>query len=114
VQNFVNWAGGQVAYVQVRSISPTGPSGGRAGFAGGTDFFTGGRAMVGETGPEIVDLPRGSRIYPHGQKPPDSGGGPTHNITVNVNNAVVGGHDQIARTVVSALATYYRNGGARP
>lgn len=29
----------------------------------GTDFFEGGRTWVGEHGPEIVELPRGSRIY---------------------------------------------------
>jgi hypothetical protein len=28
----------------------------------GTDFFEGGRTWVGEHGPEIVELPRGSRI----------------------------------------------------
>ena len=31
--------------------------------ASGADFYPGGRTWVGEEGPEIVDLPRGSRIY---------------------------------------------------
>ena len=31
--------------------------------AGGTPFWRGGRTWVGEMGPEIVDLPMGSRIY---------------------------------------------------
>lgn len=32
-------------------------------FAGGTDFAPGGLAIVGEDGPELVDLPRGSRVF---------------------------------------------------
>lgn len=32
-------------------------------YAGGTDFHPGGIAMVGEKGPEIVSLPRGSKVY---------------------------------------------------
>lgn len=42
--------------------------------ARGTPFWVGGRTMVGEEGPEIVDLPRGSRIYPHGVTPPPVAG----------------------------------------
>lgn len=37
------------------------------GFAGGTNFAPGGLAMVGENGPELVHLPRGSRVTPSGQ-----------------------------------------------
>lgn len=36
-----------------------------AGFAMGTNFAPGGLALVGERGPEIVDLPRGSRVIPN-------------------------------------------------
>jgi len=32
-------------------------------FQGGTGYAPGGRAIVGEEGPELVDLPRGSRVY---------------------------------------------------
>jgi hypothetical protein len=35
------------------------------GFAGGTDFAPGGMAVVGERGPEIVNLPRGSQVIPN-------------------------------------------------
>lgn len=35
------------------------------GFAGGTDFAPGGPALVGEKGPEIVNLPRGSQVIPN-------------------------------------------------
>jgi uncharacterized protein (TIGR02594 family) len=33
------------------------------GFATGTEYFAGGRAWVGEHGPEMVTLPRGSKIH---------------------------------------------------
>lgn len=36
------------------------------GFANGTKYAPGGRALVGERGPEIVDLPRGSQVIPNG------------------------------------------------
>lgn len=35
--------------------------------ARGTNFWTGGATWVGEEGPELVELPRGSRIYSAGQ-----------------------------------------------
>lgn len=49
-------------------------------YARGTNYHQGGRAIVGEEGPEIVDLPRGSRVYPNGVYP--QGGGDTYNITI--------------------------------
>lgn len=36
------------------------------GFATGTNYAPGGMAMVGERGPELVKLPRGSTVTPHG------------------------------------------------
>lgn len=38
-------------------------------YAGGTSFHPGGLAMVGERGPEVVRLPRGSAVYPNGTGP---------------------------------------------
>lgn len=35
-------------------------------FANGTNFAPGGVALVGERGPELVDLPRGSKVTPNG------------------------------------------------
>ena len=37
------------------------------GFEKGTMFAPGGMALVGEGGPELVNLPRGSRVYPNRQ-----------------------------------------------
>jgi hypothetical protein len=36
-------------------------------FAQGTSWFEGGMAMVGENGPELVNLPRGSQVVPNSQ-----------------------------------------------
>jgi hypothetical protein len=36
-------------------------------FRQGTNFAPGGRALVGEAGPEIVDLPQGARVVPNNQ-----------------------------------------------
>ena len=69
------------------------PSAGSSGnFAVGTSFFKGGTATIHERGAEIVDLPRGSRIYPHaeslkmayneGRAQGGGGKGGTINITV--------------------------------
>lgn len=37
--------------------------------AKGTSFHQGGLAIVGEKGPELVNLPRGSQVYPNGMMP---------------------------------------------
>ena len=43
------------------------PTGYVPGYATGTDFAPGGWAIVGEQGPELVELPRGSRVFPAGE-----------------------------------------------
>lgn len=52
--------------------------------ATGTDFFSGGRTWVGEAGPELVTLPRGSKITPEKDVP----GNVTKifNITIDAKN----------------------------
>jgi len=44
------------------------------GFATGTNYAPGGLAMVGERGPELVNLPRGSQVIPNSQLAGGSGG----------------------------------------
>jgi hypothetical protein len=39
---------------------------GMPGYASGTNFAPGGLAVVGERGPEVINLPRGSRVTPNG------------------------------------------------
>lgn len=52
-------------------------------YARGTSFHPGGLAVVGENGPELVSLPRGSQVYPNGQTP---GGTNTYYITIDAKN----------------------------
>jgi phage-related tail protein len=57
------------------------------GYASGTDFYPGGLSLVGEYGPEIVQLPRGTRIYPNGTAPNlGTAENNTYNISINARN----------------------------
>lgn len=49
--------GGDIAAAVFKAFIP--------GFASGTDYAPGGMAMVGESGPELVNLPRGSQVIPN-------------------------------------------------
>lgn len=73
------------------------------GFASGVENFSGGMAMVGEKGPELVNLPKGSDVIPYGQ-----GGGkssPVINLTFHIVDTESGiarrVSDQILRTLKS-------------
>jgi len=48
-------------------------------FADGTNYAPGGLAVVGEEGPELVNLPRGSQVIPN-----DRIGGSTFNINTSI------------------------------
>jgi hypothetical protein len=48
-------------------------------YASGTNFHPGGLAMVGEKGPELVNMPRGSKVYPNGAM-----GGNVYHISGNL------------------------------
>lgn len=54
----------------------------------GTNFATGGRTLVGENGPEIVDMPHGSRVTPtrESQKLMGGGGASISINNLNINN----------------------------
>lgn len=52
------------------------------GNAAGTDYWKGGLTWVGERGPEIVNLPRGSQVIPNDKVGQMAGGGTTVNIGV--------------------------------
>ena len=58
--------------------APPNFSGKMGGLAGGTPFWKGGLAMVGERGPELVNLPRGSNVYPNDQSAKMMKGGDQH------------------------------------
>ena len=54
------------------------------GYAVGTKYHTGGRALVGEEGPEIIDLPAGSKVYTAAETRRMFRDGETFNLTLNV------------------------------
>lgn len=56
-------AGGLAAALFTRLVGAVGIK----GFAQGTNFAPGGLSLVGERGPELINLPRGSKVYPNPQ-----------------------------------------------
>lgn len=83
----------------INTVSSGGPVHGR-GFASGTPNYPGGVGLVGERGPELVSLPRGSRIFNNSQTQgmlrSGSGGGP--NININI-NTMAGSRAEVQRMV---------------
>lgn len=65
------------------TTSVTPPSGFMPGFANGTSYAPGGMALVGERGPELVNLPRGSQVIPNHKIGGLSGGGSPISISVD-------------------------------
>lgn len=51
-------------------------------FAAGTDNAPGGWSVVGEKGPELMNVPKGAQILPNGQMP---GGGDTTHVSIPIN-----------------------------
>jgi hypothetical protein len=84
-------------------------------FAGGTDFAPGGWSVVGEQGPEVVNLPRGAQVIPNNVARNIGGGDSIQNVfnvagdvsqsTIDrLRDAVVSAHrkaDGLARVVTS-------------
>ena len=58
-------------------------------YAEGTSYHPGGKALVGEHGAEIVDLPKGSKVYSNEESKEMLGGG----ISININAPVYGVDD---------------------
>lgn len=73
--------GTPTAFSPTTSVTP--PSGFMPGFANGTSYAPGGMALVGERGPELVNLPRGSQVIPNHKIGGLSGGGSNFNISVD-------------------------------
>lgn len=73
--------------------------------ANGTNYWEGGRTIVGEYGPEIVDLPRGSSINTNAQTQRElSGSGTTINCPITVQGNVIGNQEFINQ-VGSAISS---------
>lgn len=76
-------------------------------FAGGTNFAPGGLALVGERGPEVVSLPRGSKVMPNGKSM-----GNVISINVNVPSGTSGASaDRIAMITGQAVQRAMRRNG---
>lgn len=66
------------------------------GEANGTNYWKGGRVLVGEYGPELVDLPRGASVNTNAQTQRElSGNGYTINCPVTVQGNVLGNEEFI-------------------
>ncbi|WP_174800992.1 phage tail tape measure protein [Martelella limonii] len=71
--------------------------------ASGTQFAPGGMSLVGERGPELVDLPRGSKVIPNHQLPLVAPGRSSQNVHVTVGVAA-NSQGSIAPYVESVVA----------
>ena len=95
--DFANWGSGNLSqsassffkqYFQSKFL----------GYATGTQFAPGGWSVVGEKGPEIVRLPRGSEVYPNGVTPRiESGGNVSNYYNVEIRAADVREFNDIVR-----------------
>lgn len=70
--------GGSNATDGIGGFGPTAPP----GFASGTDSAPGGWSMVGENGPEWMNVPKGAQILPNGQSP--GGGGVNAPVSIHI------------------------------
>ena len=73
--------GTPASFSPTASVTP--PSGFMPGFANGTSYAPGGMALVGERGPELVNLPRGSQVIPNHKIGGLSGSGSPISISVD-------------------------------
>lgn len=97
VKGGINWIIDKINWMidKVNSVAdkvPGAPHLGNIGrLASGTPNWAGGLTMVGERGPELVDLPKGSRVWSNTQTRDalQGGGAPTNNFygTITINTA---------------------------
>ena len=72
----------------------------------GTSFFYGGRTSINENGDEIIDLPSGSRIYPHNTSEKMMQPSNNVSITLNIQGNVIGNREymeEIGRYLVGEV-----------
>lgn len=61
--------------------------------ATGTNYWRGGRTWVGEHGPELLNLPRGSKVYTNSQSKQMSNGNGEININLTVQGNMIGNEE---------------------
>lgn len=81
-------------------------------FAGGTDYYPGGKAWVNEGGPEIIELPRGSRIYSN-EESKNMLGGDNYYFNFNVNANDINEIQKLINTL-NGLKQSARQGKLKP
>jgi hypothetical protein len=81
-------------------------------FAGGTDFAPGGMSLVGERGPEILNIPRGAQVIPNDRI--GGIGGVTVNVgDVHVSGTLVATQSQLAASIGDAVMARMKAQGVR-
>jgi hypothetical protein len=98
-----SWLGEMLSWSpQVRLVTggaPTVPG----QLASGTDYWRGGLTWVGERGPELVNLPRGSQVYSNQESRNMAAGGGTVNVTINATVSQPQDWDKVAYEVSRIL-----------
>jgi len=79
------------------------------GLAGGGTLTSSGLAMVGENGPELVNLPRGASVIPSIPSRKMMGGGTVYNITLQA--GLVSNPDQVGQEIIEAIRRAERRSG---
>jgi hypothetical protein len=77
------------------------------GFASGTNFAPGGPAWVGENGPELVNLPRGSQVIPNHDL--RGHGGITQIFHIDAKGAEIGVEQKIVRAIQTMVPPMINN-----
>lgn len=65
VRSIINWIADKLGAGTIVPTAPDPAIGSMPGYARGTDYHPGGWAIVGEQGPELVNLPRGASVIPN-------------------------------------------------
>lgn len=79
------------------------------GYASGTDYAWGGLSLVGERGPELVDLPRGSRVIPNDRMGDALGGINVAAGAITIYQQPGQSPQELARCVIRELGVLARN-----
>ena len=79
------------------------------GIATGGTITAGGMALVGEEGPELVNLPRGASVIPSIPSRKMMGGGTVYNITLQA--GLVSSPDQVGAQIIDAIKRAERRSG---
>ena len=97
------YAGAQSTVKTVTDLFSGVTTGSIQGFASGTLSAPGGLSLVGEKGPELVNLPRGSQVYPTDQTQSMLSGSGGKSITINVQSNAPLNPLETARAVKSTM-----------